>query len=186
MKPIKFLLSTESNTAFVPTKLAITPPRSISPIIIVGIDNFVANPIFAISPSRRLISAGLPAPSTKIRSCLADKFKKAFSTYGISEPLIFWYSNPLTDLSNLPLIISCDPLSLCGLRSIGLCKILGSSPDAIACIACALPISPPSKVAAALFDIFCGLNGATDIPFLLNRRHSPATIIDLPTLEPVP
>ena len=89
MNPIRLLLSSESKTVFVPTKLAMTPPRSISPIIIVGIDNFVANPIFAISPSRRLISAGLPAPSTKMRSCFADKFINAFSTCGMSEPLIF-------------------------------------------------------------------------------------------------
>src|SRR5688500_17546534 len=34
--------------------------------------------------------------------------------------------------------------------------------------------------------MFCGLNGITRNPRRLNVRHSPATISDLPTLEPVP
>ena len=57
---------------------------------------------------------------------------------------------------------------------------------ALACKACARPISPPSSVTAALLDMFCGLNGATRRPRLTAARHSPATRIDLPTLEPVP
>ena len=39
---------------------------------------------------------------------------------------------------------------------------------------------------AALFDMFCGLNGATFMPRSAKARQSPATISDLPTLEPVP
>ena len=39
---------------------------------------------------------------------------------------------------------------------------------------------------AALFDMFCGLNGRTRSPRLVKARASPATISDLPTSEPVP
>ncbi|CAK0777649.1 hypothetical protein WCLP8_590003 [uncultured Gammaproteobacteria bacterium] len=39
---------------------------------------------------------------------------------------------------------------------------------------------------AALFDMFCGLNGRTLKPRRTKARHSPATSSDLPTLEPVP
>ncbi len=65
-------------------------------------------------------------------------------------------------------------------------SVTGASPAASACSACARPISPPSAVTAALFDMFCGLNGATDRPRARAARHSPATSIDLPTFEPVP
>ena len=58
--------------------------------------------------------------------------------------------------------------------------------QAKACNACARPISPPSAVTAALLDIFCGLNGATDRPRRTAARHKPATSMDFPTLEPVP
>ena len=55
-----------------------------------------------------------------------------------------------------------------------------------ACSAWARPISPPSAVTAALFDMFCGLNGRTLRPRSVKARASPATISDLPTSEPVP
>ena len=50
----------------------------------------------------------------------------------------------------------------------------------------ARPISPPSKVTAALFDMFCGLNGRTASPRRVNSRASPVTKVDLPTWEAVP
>ena len=62
----------------------------------------------------------------------------------------------------------------------------GATPQARACNAWARPISPPSAVTAALFDMFCGLNGRTFSPRAANARQSPATISDLPTSEPVP
>src|SRR5271156_2269175 len=63
---------------------------------------------------------------------------------------------------------------------------LGATPQARAWSACARPISPPSSVTAALFDMFCGLNGRTARPRRGKARASPATIKDLPTSEPVP
>src|SRR5450631_4365870 len=62
----------------------------------------------------------------------------------------------------------------------------GATRAARACSAWARPISPPSAVTAALFDMFCGLNGRTFSPRLANARARPATISDLPTSEPVP
>src|ERR1051325_8450052 len=53
-----------------------------------------------------------------------------------------------------------------------------------ACRACGRPTSRPAGVTAALFDIFCGLNGRTRRPRLVKGRASPATISDLPTSEP--
>ena len=63
---------------------------------------------------------------------------------------------------------------------------LGGVPQARACSAWARPISPPSGVTAALFDMFCGLNGRTRSPRRAKARHKPATISDLPTSDPVP
>ena len=45
-----------------------TPPRSMSPTSTTGTSAASAKPILAMSPARRLISAGLPAPSTRTRS----------------------------------------------------------------------------------------------------------------------
>src|ERR1700733_13759746 len=64
--------------------------------------------------------------------------------------------------------------------------MLGGVSAARACSAWARPISPPSTVTAALFDMFCGLNGSTDRPRKVNARANPATMSDLPPSEPVP
>ena len=63
--------SSGSSTAFVPTIWAMTPPRSMSPISTTGVSEARAKPILAMSPCRKLISAGLPAPSTRTRSASA-------------------------------------------------------------------------------------------------------------------
>src|ERR1700751_5991472 len=65
-------------------------------------------------------------------------------------------------------------------------SVCGSAPGAGACSACARPISPPSTVTAALFDMFCGLNGSTRTPRRVAARARPATMSDLPTSEPAP
>src|SRR5712671_3180960 len=74
----------------------------------------------------------------------------------------------------------------CGFSSTGFMSVAGGTPQARACNACARPISPPSSVTAALFDMFCGLNGRTRKPRRVNARARPATSSDLPTSEPVP
>src|SRR6476619_8605567 len=85
-----------------------------------------------------------------------------------------------------PCTTICAPVSDCGLSSTGFMSTEGAALAARACKACARPISPPSAVTAALFDMFCGLNGRTARPRRTKARASPATIRDLPTSEPVP
>src|SRR6516165_671080 len=63
---------------------------------------------------------------------------------------------------------------------------LGGTRAARACNAWARPISPPSTVTAALFDMFCGLKGRTRSPRRFAARARPATMSDLPTSEPAP
>src|SRR5258708_15518517 len=65
-------------------------------------------------------------------------------------------------------------------------SVCAATPAACACSACARPISPPSIVTAALFDMFCGLKGSTRCPRRVAARASPATTSDLPTSEPAP
>ncbi len=59
-----------------------------------------------------------------------------------------------------------EPVSVCGLSSTGFICTVGSTPQANACSHCARPISPSRSspgiaATAALFDMFCGLNGRT-------------------------
>ena len=67
-KPWISAASSASITALVPTRLAITPPRSMSPISTTGTSAARAKPILAMSLARRLISEALPAPSTSTMS----------------------------------------------------------------------------------------------------------------------
>src|SRR3569833_3263143 len=55
--------SAGSSSPTVPYRAANTPPRSMSPTTITGSSAARASPMLARSPARRLISAGLPAPS---------------------------------------------------------------------------------------------------------------------------
>ena len=52
-------------------------------------------------------------------------------------------------------------------------SVCGSTPAASACSAWARPISPPSIVTAALFDMFCGLNGRTRWPRRVASAREP-------------
>src|SRR5580693_9139133 len=82
--------------------------------------------------------------------------------------------------------MTCAPTSVSGFNRTGFISVCGSTPAASACSAWARPISPPSIVTAALFDMFCGLNGRTRKPRRVKARASPATMSDLPTSEPAP
>ena len=73
MKPAIIAASSGSSTAAVPTRLAMTPPRSMSPTSTTGTSAARAKPILAMSSARRLISAGEPAPSTSTMiACVAQ------------------------------------------------------------------------------------------------------------------
>ena len=186
MKPFIRDFSAASSSAWVPTSAAITPPRSMSPTMITGTSAASAKPILAMSPWRRLISAGEPAPSTTIRSKAASSRPKLSKTAGSSSPFRSPYSRAFKVAQRFPWTTTCAPVSVSGLRSTGFMCTDGATRAARACSICARPISPPSAATPALFDMFCGLNGATFSPRSENARQSPATIRDLPTFEPVP
>jgi hypothetical protein len=63
---------------------------------------------------------------------------------------------------------------------------VGSIPAAAVCIACERPISDPSGQTAALFDMFCALNGATRTPQPAKIRRRAAVSRLLPTDEIAP
>ncbi len=169
-----------ASTACVPTRLAITPPRSMSPTRTTGTFAASANPMLAMSPARRFTSAGLPAPSTSTRSMPSLTRAKLSSTRGISSAFQRPYSAARIVPARLPCTTTWAPVSVSGLSSTGFMWTDGGSLAARACSACARPISPPSAATAALFDIFCGLNGATLIPRRTKARQRPATSVDLP------
>src|SRR5690348_6043625 len=163
-----------------------TPPRSMSPTSTTGRSAAAAKPILAMSPWRRLISAALPAPSTRTMSASAARRSNASSTRGSSCGFSDWYSCAEALAKMRPMTTICAPRSDCGFSSTGFMSLVGATRQARACSACARPISPPSWVTAALFDMFCGLNGRTARPRRVSARPSPATSSDLPTSEPVP
>ena len=146
----------------VPTRLAMTPPRSMSPISTTGTSAASAKPILAMSPSRRLTSAGLPAPSTSTRSASSRTVSEALQhlrqqrrlqAMPVARP---WHC-PRPCPGPRPARRSRSAAS----AAPGSCAREGATPQARACSAWARPISPPSAVTAALFDMFCGLNGRT-------------------------
>ncbi len=163
-----------------------TPPRSISPISTTGRSAASAKPILAMSPARRLISAGLPAPSTRTRSAASVRRENEPRMAGNKPGASRRYSLAAAVRQTRPCNMICAPLSDCGFNSTGFMSVTGAVPQARACNAWARPISPPSAVTAALFDMFCGLNGRTFSPRRVNARASPASSSDLPTSEPVP
>ena len=68
----------------------------------------------------------------------------------------------------------------------GFISTTGSRPAAIACIAWAIPISPPSRVTYEFRLMFCDLNGAWEIPRLRRLRQSAVTTVLFPTWDAVP
>ncbi len=163
-----------------------TPPRSMSPMSTTGRSAASAKPILAMSPARRLASAGLPAPSTRTRSALSASAAKLSRARGRKVDFSDCQWAALALPQTLPWITTWAPTSLWGLSSTGFICTEGATPQARAWSAWARPISPPSAVTAALLDMFCGLKGRTASPRLRKARASPATISDLPTSEPVP
>src|SRR5215217_3796301 len=81
---------------------------------------------------------------------------------------------------------TCDRTSEVGLRRIGFMSTCGATLAASACIACARPISWPSRVANELRAMFWALNGATSKPSCRRMRHNAPTVSDLPASEAVP
>ena len=164
MKPSMMAASSGGSTAWVPTMLAMTPPRLMSPMSTTGTPAARAKPMLAMSPARRLISEAEPAPSTSTMSASAHRRAKLSST--AASNCGFWRAKSLASElpTTRPCTTTCAPTSLCGFRSTGFMCTLGATQAARACNAWARPISPPSAVTAALLDMFCGLNGRTRKP----------------------
>ncbi len=186
IKPWIIAASSGSITVLMPTSCAMTPPRSMSPTSTTGTPAFLAKPILAMSALRRLISAGLPAPSTSTRSARVFSRSKLSSTAPINDGFMAAYSRARAVAIRFPCTMTCAPISVSGFSSTGFMSVCGSTPAASAWSAWARPISPPSTVTAALFDMFCGLNGSTRRPRRVKARARPATMSDLPTSEPAP
>src|SRR3990170_3237158 len=86
-KPQMRRASSGSITALVPTRLAITPPLSMSPISTTGTWAARAKPMLAMSFARRFTSEALPAPSTSTMSASCFRWAKLSCTKAISSGL---------------------------------------------------------------------------------------------------
>ena len=84
-KPATCAWSSASSSASVPKSEAKTPPRSMSPTTSTGRPASRARPMFVRSAWRRLISAGLPAPSQTTTSKRARRSASARATTGRSS-----------------------------------------------------------------------------------------------------
>ena len=104
MVPARRARSPADSRAWVPTSCAMTPPRSMSPTSATGTSAASAKPILAMSPGRRLISAGLPAPSTSTRSAPAALRANAASTTGSSDDASARYSRAEAERRTAPQI----------------------------------------------------------------------------------
>ncbi|SIC55134.1 Uncharacterised protein [Mycobacteroides abscessus subsp. abscessus] len=154
IKPATSLWSAGSSTATEPNRCASTPPRSMSPTNTTGRPAARASPILAISVARKLISATEPAPSQITTSYSSRSVRRSSATTCRNSSRCSTYERALTFPVARPRTTSCEVRSLPGLRSTGLNRTEGSRPQARACRACALPISPPSTVTTELFDMF--------------------------------
>ena len=85
MKPAISAASSGSSTAFVPTRLAITPPRSMSPTSTTGTSAARAKPMLAMSLARRLISDADAGAFDQHEIGLARSRAKLSSTDGSSS-----------------------------------------------------------------------------------------------------
>ncbi len=130
-----------------------------------------ATRMFARSVLRRLISAGLPAPSITTRSYSARRERRAVSIGGQSAGPRSRHERALSSRSGFPSTTTWLRRSPSGFTSTGFIRTSGSTPAASAWRYWATPISPPVTT-RALFDMFCPLNGATRIPRRASRRMS--------------
>ena len=157
-----------------------------SPTTITGSPAARASPMFAMSVARRLISAGLPAPSQITTSYSRRSWARLSAATSSSRPACPRYSTAPTSPSGWPSTTTWLRHSPPGLSSTGFIRASGSMPAAAACMAWARPISAPSAVTKEFSDMFCALNGATRTPWRASHRHSPAVSTLLPASDVVP
>ena len=186
MNPATSDRSPASSSSTDPKRLANTPPLSMSATITTGISAARASPRFGRSPSRRLISARLPAPSHTTTSKRARRSSKASRTMPARRGRRFMYSSASDSPTARPITMTCARWSSTGLSNTGFIADSGATLAAAACAAWARAISPPSSVTKELRDMFCALNGATLTPRRTSHRHRPCTTTLFPTSDPVP
>ena len=146
-----------------------------------------ASPMLAMSVARRLISAGLPAPSQMTTSKRARRSASDVERgRRAARPSARGSDSADTSPIGWPTHDTWLERSLPGLSSTGFIAASGSTPAAAACIACARPISAPSRVTIEFSDMFCALNGATFTPERASQRQIPAVTTDLPASLVVP
>ena len=146
----------------------------------------LASPMLAMSVSRRLISAGLPAPSQMTTSYSARSSVRLSKAILSRRPAWLRYSWAPTSVTGWPSTTTWLRVSLPGLSRTGFIRASGSMPAAAACMAWARPISAPLAVTNEFSDMFWALNGATLTPCLASQRHSPAVRTLLPASDVVP
>ncbi len=184
--PRMWTWSASSSRARVPYIAARTPPRSMSPTTTTGRSTARARPMLTKSPSRRLISAGLPAPSAMTTSNRDDKSRNASNAFCANASRPVAHSPASSSPQGRPIRTTCDRRSDPGLRSTGFIAASGVTRHATAWTHCARPISDPSAQTIELLDMFCALNGATETPWRTSQRHNPAVTRLLPASEVVP
>ncbi len=162
-------------TALVPTTAAITPPRSISPTSTTGTFGFPREPHIGDVAGPQ-VDLGRRARAFDARRCRtapaqpADNFPHHLAEQRARAPRgnCPAPSVPRTLPAMRRSAATCDRPGASS--STGFMSLCGSTRQAIAWSAWARPISPPSAVTAALFGMFCGLNGQHPIARDWRRR----------------
>ena len=150
-KPATSAWSAGDSSARVPNSEANTPPRSMSPTTTTGSPTARASPRLTRSVSRRLISAGLPAPSQIDHVVLGAQLGEAANAASRQVRRHGRGSHACASRPRRgPRTTTWLRRSLPGLSRTGFIRASGSTPAAAACIAWARPISAPSGVTTEL------------------------------------
>ncbi len=118
-----------------PSKAANTPPRSMSPTSRTGASAASATRMLTISPSRRLTSAGLPAPSITTRSKRLLSSSRASTTSGHNPARILRKSAAAKLPRGRPISTTWQRLSVSALSRIGFMTASAGTRAASACMA---------------------------------------------------
>jgi hypothetical protein len=160
MKPTIIAASAGSITACVPTRLAITPPRSMSPSSTTGTSAARAKPMLAMSAARRFTSDAEPAPSTStgpLRPRDAEALQHGAEQLGLHRLVLA----RLGGADDLALDHDLRADVALGLQQHRVHVTLAGTLAARACSAWARPISPPSAGDGGIVRHVLRLDGRT-------------------------
>ena len=126
MKPSIMRASSGGSTVFVPTRLAMTPPRSMSPMSTTGTSAARAKPMLAMSPCAQVDLGRRAGALDQDDVRLGAQPRKAVEHGGAcSCGFMCWYSAALALPTTRPCTTTCAPISLCGFSSTGFMCTLG-------------------------------------------------------------